>query len=185
MKHFKRLNRIINEVLQKHRIMQFERRLSMERSDMESVYMKFKDTVYRTAFSLCKDHTRAEDITSDVFFKCFTCQNIPEGDEHTKAWLIRVTINRCKDIFKSFRFKNVVSLDETQLIYETPEESDVYHAVMSLDAKYRIVIHLYYYEGYSTEEISKIIHKAAPTVRTRLKRAREMLKISLGKEFHT
>lgn len=152
---------------------------------MEKVYMQFKDTIYRIAFSLCKDHVRAEDVTSDVFFKFFTCKNIPKGDEHIKAWLIRVTINRCKDIFKSFRFKNVVSLDETQLVYETSEESDVYHAVMALDVKYRIVMHLYYYEGYSTEEIADIIHKASSTVRSRLKRAREMLKISLGKEFHT
>ncbi len=157
----------------------------MERSDMENIYVKYKDTVYRTAFSLCKDHVRAEDVTSDVFFKCFTCRNIPEGGEHIKAWLIRVTINCCKDIFKSFRFKNVVSLDETQLVYETPEESEVYHAVMSLDAKYRIVMHLYYYEGYTTAEIAGIIHKTASTVRSRLKRAREMLKVSLGKEFHT
>lgn len=157
----------------------------MERNDMENVYMQFKDTVYRTAFSLCKNYAKAEDVVSDVFFKYFTCKKIPQEDEHIKAWLIRVTINCCKDIFKSFRFKNVVSLDETQLVYETPEESDVYHAVMSLDAKYRIVIHLYYYEGYSTAEIAGIIHKAAPTVRSRLKRAREMLKISLGKEFHT
>lgn len=156
----------------------------MERSDMENVYVKFKDTVYRTAFSLCKNHARAEEVTSDVFFKSFTCKNVPEDDEHIKAWLIRVTINCCKDIFKSYRFKNVVSLDETQLIYEIPEESDVYHAVMSLDVKYRTVIHLYYYEGYSTAEIAGIIRKAAPTVRSRLKRAREMLKISLGKEFH-
>lgn len=156
----------------------------MERNDMERIYRAYKDTVYRTAFSLCKAHSTAEDVVSDVFYKCFTCRNIPEGDEHIKAWLIRVTINCCKDIFKSFRFRNVVSLDEEQLVYETPEESEVYHAVMSLDRKYRVVIHLYYYEGYSTAEIAGLISKAAPTVRSRLARAREMLKKALGKEFH-
>ncbi len=151
---------------------------------MEDVYRKYKNTVYRTAFSCCKNHSQAEDVTSDVFYRYFTCKNPPESDEHTKAWLIRTAVNRCKDIFKSFSFKNIVSLDETQLVYETPQESEVYHAVMSLPAKYRIVIHLYYYEGYTTEEIAGMIRKAPPTVRSRLSRARQLLKKSLGKEFH-
>lgn len=156
----------------------------MERNDMESVYKKYRNTVYRAAFSCCKDHIQAEDVTSDVFYRYFTCKKPPEGDEHIKAWLIRTAINCCKDIFKSFRYKNVVSLDETQLVYETPEESEVYHAVISLEAKYRIVIHLYYYEGYTTAEISDMIHKSDSAVRSRLSRARKLLKKSLGKEFH-
>lgn len=157
----------------------------MERNEMELIYDKFKNTVYRTAFAYCKNYAEAEDITQDVFIKCFTSDKYEfDSDEHIKAWLIRVTINRCKDIFKSFRFKNLVSLDNAnQLIYETPEESEVYNAVMSLPEKYRIVIHLFYYEQYSTKEISKITKKTDTAVRTQLSRGRDMLKKKLGKEF--
>ena len=141
----------------------------MEQNDMELIYDKFSNTIYRTAFSYCKNHADAEDITSDVFIKCFTGKYAYDSDEHLKAWLIRCTINRCKDIFKSFRFKHVVALDDAEIVYESPEESTVFHEVMNLPEKYRIVIHLFYYEGYSTKEIC---------------RGREMLKKSLGKEFH-
>lgn len=156
----------------------------MEQNDMELIYDKFSNTVYRTAFSYCKNHADAEDITSDVFIKCFTGKYAYDSDEHLKAWLIRCTINRCKDIFKSFRFKHVVALDDAEIVYESLEESTVFHEVMNLPEKYRIVIHLFYYEGYSTKEIAEILKKSDSAVRTQLCRGREMLKKSLGKEFH-
>lgn len=156
----------------------------MERNEMESIYDKFSNTVYRAAFSYCKNHADAEDITSEVFIKCFTGKKKFDSDEHLKAWLIRCTINRCKDVFKSFRFKNLVPLEDTELIYETPEESEVYHTVMALPEKYRIAIHLFYYEGYSSKEIAGILKKSDTAVRTQLRRGREMLKKSLGEEFH-
>ncbi len=156
----------------------------MKKTEMEKIYYKYKDIVFRAAFSYCKNQTMSEDITSDVFYRYFICKNPPDNDEHTKAWLIRTSINCCKDVFKSFRYKNVVALDETQLVYNTPQESEVYEAVMSLSPKYRIIIHLYYYEGYTSIEISEIINKSPATVRSRLSRARQMLKNSLGKEFH-
>ena len=131
----------------------------MEQNDMELIYDKFSNTIYRTAFSYCKNHADAEDITSDVFIKCFTGKYAYDSDEHLKAWLIRCTINRCKDIFKSFRFKHVVALDDAEIVYESPEESTVFHEVMNLPEKYRIVILLFYYEGYSTKEIAEILKK--------------------------
>ena len=107
-----------------------------------------------------------------------------ENDEHLKAWLIRVTINRCKDIFRSFRFRNIVSLDNANhLSYEIPDENKVYNAVMSLPEKYRIIIHLFYYEEYSTREIAGITRRSESAVRTQLHRGRELLKKILGKEF--
>lgn len=151
---------------------------------MEHIYDKFKNTVYRTAFSYCKNPNDAEDITSDVFVKCFTGKTMFEDDEHLKAWLIRVTVNSCKDIFRSFRFRNTVPLDDREIKYETSEETEVYHAVMGLPEKYRIVIHLFYYEGYSSKEISDILRKSDTAIRTQLRRGRELLKKSLGKEFH-
>ena len=80
-------------------------------------------------------------------------------------------------------FYNSVPLDEAELVYETPEESAVYHAVMELPPKYRIVIHLYYYEGYTVTETAKIIGKSETAVQTQLYRARKLLKKTLGEEM--
>ena len=156
----------------------------MQRNEMEEIYDKYKNVVYRTAVTCCKNFSEAEDITQDVFIKCFTSDKMFENDEHLKAWLIRATINRCKDIFRSFRFRNIVSLDNAnQLSYETPDENEVYNAVMSLPEKYRIIIHLFYYEEYSTREIAGITRRSESAVRTQLHRGRELLKKTLGKEF--
>lgn len=155
----------------------------MEKIHMEQAYEKYSDVVFRTAYSLLKDISEAEDITSEIFIKYFTCGKAFENEEHEKAWLIRITINRCKDLFRSFRIKNRVSMEEYKAYCEDGDESAVVEAVMRLPEKYRIVIHLFYFEGYSTDEIGKIIGKRANTVRTRLSRARTMLKELLGEEF--
>lgn len=126
---------------------------------MAEIYDKYKNTVYRTAFAYCRNNADAEDITQEVFIKHFQRNRDFSDEQAEKAWLIRVTANRCKDLFKSFRYRNcTVPLDEVNLIYETPEESVVYHAVMELPAKYRLVIHLYYYEEYSVKEIGVAGH---------------------------
>lgn len=151
---------------------------------MAEIYDKYKNTVYRTAFAYCRNTTDAEDITQEVFIKHFQRNRDFSDEQAEKAWLIRVTANRCKDLFKSFRYRNcTVPLDEVNLIYETPEESVVYHAVMELPAKYRLVIHLYYYEEYSVKEIGGIIGKSETAVQTQLYRARNLLRKALGKEL--
>lgn len=156
----------------------------METSKMAEIYDKYKNTVYRTAFAYCRNTADAEDITQEVFIKHFQRNRDFPDEQAEKAWLIRVTANRCKDLFKSFRYRNcTVPLDEVNLIYETPEESDVYHAVMELPAKYRLVIHLYYYEEYSVKEIGGIIGKSETAVQTQLYRARNLLRKALGKEL--
>lgn len=155
----------------------------MEKSHMEEIYEKYSDTVFRTAFACVKHVAEAEDITSEVFVKYFTCSKRFEDEQHEKAWLIRVTINKCKDLFRSFGFKNRVSMEEYQPYCVIQDESDVLEAVMKLPKKYRIPIHLFYFEGYTTEEIGRITKTNSQTIRTRLSRARNMLKKSLGKEF--
>lgn len=151
---------------------------------MAEIYDKYKNTVYRTAFAYCRNTADAEDITQEVFIRHFQRNRDFPDEQEEKAWLIRVTANRCKDLFKSFRYRNcTIPLDEVNLIYETPEESDVYHAVMELPAKYRLVIHLYYYEEYSVKEIGGIIGKSETAVQTQLYRARNLLRKALGKEL--
>lgn len=155
----------------------------MSNAEMESLYNKYKNSVYRLAFSYCKNTADAEDITQETFFKRFTSDIIFSDEKSEKAWLMTVTANKCRDLLKSLTYKFLyysVSLEEANLIYETPEESAVYHAVMELPPKYRIVVHLYYYEGYSVAEIGKILSRSETAIQTRLYRARKLLKKSLG-----
>lgn len=156
---------------------------SVEAREMEQIYDKFHASVYRMAFAYCKNRADAEDITSEVFLKRFGCSKTFESERHETAWMMRVTINQAKDLLRIFRRRNEVPLEEAALVFESPEEHEVYHAVMDLPAKYRSVIHLFYYEGYSTAEIAQITGRSETAVRTQLSRARAMLKKVLGEEF--
>jgi len=157
----------------------------MSDSEMAELYDRYGSSVYRLAFSYCKNTADAEDITQETFFKRFT-SNVSFTDEKSeKAWLMTVAANKCRDMFRSLAYKYFyysVPLEEANLTYETPDESAVYHAVMELAPKYRLVIHLYYYEGYSVAETAKIIGKSETAVQTRLYRARKLLKKSLGED---
>lgn len=147
---------------------------------------KYIDTVFRVALSWMKNHAEAEDITQTVFLKLYR-EPKPFGSEaHVKHWLIRVTINECKKTFRSpFRAAEDIADYANSLRFETPEQSELYDAVMDLPQKYRVPIFLYYYEDYSTAEISKILGIPTPTVATRLRRGREQLKQKLQEaEYH-
>ena len=156
----------------------------MTRQQMEQIYDKYHLSVYRLAFAYCKNRADAEDITSDVFLKRFEMDPAFTDGRHETAWMMRVTANRAKDLLRSFRCRFSVPLDEADLVYQSPEESTVYHAVMELPAKYRAVIHLYYYEGYSVAEIAEMTDTSETAVQTQLYRARKILKGKLGEEFN-
>ena len=159
----------------------------MNDAEMEQIYDKYSSAVYRAAFAYCKNSADAEDITQETFIKRFQ-SNVDFRDEKAeKAWLIKVAANKCRDMFRSPRYRfmyHSVPLEEAGLIYETPEESAVFRAVMELPAKYRIAVHLYYYEGYSVAEIAEITGKSETAVQTQLYRARKMLKKALGEEMY-
>lgn len=150
---------------------------------MEQIYDKYHESVYRLAFAYCKNRADAEDITSEVFLKRFSSRTVFENERHETGWMMRVTINQAKDLLRSFRYRFSVPLEEAALSIETPEEHDVYHAVMELPVKYRSVIHLFYYEGYSTAEIAEMTGRSETAVRTQLHRARKLLKEALGEEL--
>ncbi len=107
-----------------------------------------------------------------------------QNDEHEKAWFIRVTINACKDLLKSFYQKRIVPIEAAREMAFTidNEQSDVLEAVLSLPKKYKDIVYLFYFEGYSANEISKITGKKENTVYTLLARARTLLKNMLGGE---
>ena len=144
----------------------------------------YADTIKRVCTVYLKNYADTEDIFQTVFLKYILSSVVFESDEHEKAWFIRVTINSCKDLLKSFFRKNTVSLDEVIPPSEemTEEHREVLEAVLSLPAKYREVIYLHYYEGYSGVEIAEMLNKNVNTIYTLLNRAKEMLKKVLGGE---
>ena len=129
-----------------------------------------------------KSYADTEDIFQTVFLKYVLSSVSFENEEHEKAWFIRVTINTCKDLLKSFFHRHVTSLDE---ILERPaqmreDHREVLEAVLSLPQKYREVVYLHYYEGYTAPEISRILGKKVNTIYTLLTRSKQMLREKLG-----
>ena len=139
------------------------------------------DTVFRVAFSYMKNRSDADDITQNVFIKLYNSNTEFESTAHIKYWLIRVTVNECKKAFLS-PWRNSLPLEDyaASLTFETKEHSELFYAVMALPKKYRVAVFLYYYEDYSTEDISKLLGIPKATVFTHLKRGREKLKITLS-----
>ena len=141
------------------------------------------DMIFRLAFSRLKSRTDADDVTQNVLLRLYETKKVFENDDHLKFWLVRVTLNECN---KHWRFhrnqtENLENYTDT-LIFEEPYYRDLFEAVMALDQKYRVVILLYYYEGYSVAEIAKLLRLPQGTVGTRLKRAKERLKVDLSEE---
>ena len=146
--------------------------------EVNRVIELYGDTVRRLCMIYLKNYADTEDIFQNVFLKYATSSIKFENDEHEKAWFIRVTINKCKDLLKSFFRNRTVSLDD---IVEKPEAipsdyREVLEAVLSLPQKYRNVVYLHYYEGYSAPQISHILGKNVNTVYTLLTRSKKMLR---------
>ena len=150
----------------------------MRGSDFETAAEKYRDNIYAIAFNFFKNSSDADDVVQDVLLKLYRTERTFESDEHVRNWLLRVAVNQCKKISISSWFRKNMPLEEyaESLQYETPEESDLFFAVMALPKKYRAIVHLYYYEDYSTREIAEMLRLKEPTVRTRLLRARKTLK---------
>lgn len=144
----------------------------------------YTDSLFKIAYSVCKNKQDAEDAVQTTFLNLYTLDKIFDSDEHMKNYLIKATINNCKHMFTAPWRKNVVLLEEYKdesyyTMDNWNEHYEVLKAVMSLPDKYRLVVHLYYYEGYSVKEISGLISEKETTVQTRLMRARNKLKTLL------
>jgi len=143
------------------------------------IVAKYSHNIIRIAFTYVKNTADAEDIMQETFLSFIQQNPVFESEEHEKAWFIRVAINKSKDYLKSGRFKNIVPLTE-DLSYLPEEERGVLEEVMKLDKKYRVPIHLFYYEGYSINEIAEIMQTKASTIKTWMYRGRNILKNKLG-----
>ena len=147
---------------------------------------KYSDMVLRIAYTYLKNRADAEDIVQDVFLRIIDKKPSFNDESHEKSWLIRATINMCKNKVNMFWNKNKCSIDDVQEFavsdkYNT--DTSVFQAVMALGEKYRVVVYMYYYEGYSTPEIADVIGKNETTIRSLLHRARNKLKDMLKEDY--
>ena len=153
----------------------------MTKWDINVIVEEYADTITRICYSYGKNYDDTQDIMQNVFLKLMRANPEFHSKEHEKAWIIRVTINECKDFLKNI-FRRHTSLEEAQEIpiEEKEDLSYIREAVLKLPDKYTSVIYLFYYEGYTAVEIAGILHKKENTVYTWMNRARQMLKDMVG-----
>ena len=147
---------------------------------------RYGDTVRRLCMIHLKNEADTQDIFQTVFLKYLLRDSPFESGEHEKAWFIRVTLNACRDLLRSFFRRNTVPLEELtgQADQLTDGGREVLAAVLALPQKERQVVYLHYYEGYTAPELSEILWRKVNTIYTDLARARARLKESLGGEHH-
>ena len=150
------------------------------RMQTEVLVERYQQNMFAAALSACKDPQDAEDAVQEALLAYHTSGKEFESEEHIRAWLLRVAINKAKNMRMSFWKKHKVSLEDyiESISFETEQESGLFEAVMELPEKYRVVLHLYYYEDYSIREIGKILRRTENTVKSQLSRGRALLKES-------
>lgn len=156
------------------------------RDEMERIILEYGDMIYRLAYTQMKNRDTADDIYQEVCMKLIQQRERIEPEEHLKAWLLRATVNCCKDYWKSAWVQKIIcGFPEDRERMEMASENDakefVVECVHKLPQKYRLVIHLYYYEDYSQKEIAALLGMKENTVASLLKRGRERLKKMLEK----
>ena len=151
------------------------------RLPVQELMNMYKNNVYAAAFSICKNASDAEDVVQDTFLKYYMTHKNFDSEQHIRAWLLRVAINKAKNIQASFWRRNGVPLEDyiETLSFETPESKDLFEEVMKLPEKYRVVVHLFYYEDYSVKEIARILKISESNIKVRLSRGRALLKDAL------
>lgn len=147
---------------------------------------RYQDHLFAAAFSVCRNAADAEDLVQETFLQYHTSNQQFDSEQHIRAWLLRVAINKAKNLSLSFwRRKSLPLSDYTEtLAFEAEEDHTLFDAVMVLPRNYRVVIHLFYYEDYSVGEIAEILHLTEGTVRVRLTRGRKLLKETLKEAWH-
>lgn len=157
--------------------------LGEHRADVAEMYDKYADMLYRIALVQLGASEDAEDAVQDVFTKYLGASPSFRDSEHEKAWFIRVTVNRCHDIFRRNSKRSHLPLEEAQDITHTHEdETDVTGIVHALPEKYRAAVTLHYLEGFSVEETARLLKLTVSAVKMRLARGREKMKEIMSRE---
>lgn len=155
------------------------------RLPVQDLMNMYKNNVYAAAFCICKNASDAEDVVQDTFLQYYMTHKNFDNEQHIRAWLLRVAINKAKNIQSSFWHRNGMPLDDfiETLSFETPETKELFEEVMKLPEKYRVVVHLFYYEDYSIKEIAKILGTTESNIKVRLSRGRVKLKDALKEDW--
>ena len=155
---------------------------------IDELMNKYGQEILQLVNSYVKNKTIAEDLTQDIFVKCYRSLNTFKGKSKVKTWLWRIAINHCKDYLKSWYQKNVLAIENEfvytvdskesveQTVIKNDEDERLVFEVMNLPIKYREVIYLFYFEELPIKEIAQVIEVKENTVKTRMRRAKELLK---------
>ena len=147
--------------------------------EFSKIFYLYKDDIFRLAYSYTLNRSDAEDIVQNVFMKLYN-NNKKIDASYLKKWLVKVTVNESKNILRSNWFKNVFKDNEKVNNYsELYSDKDVLDMLRKIPKPYRMVLHLYYFEGYSIKEISNLLHKNENTIKTHLRRAKKELKMEM------
>ena len=152
----------------------------MTESKLLALFDQYHNMVYRLALTATRSPQDAEDIVQTVFLKLLDGKSVPMPGKE-RAWLAQVTVNACRDLLRSFWRRKIQPLAES-IPFSTPEEGTLFDAVLELPAKYRLVVHLHYYEGYTCEEIGSFLNVSPSAVSMRLHRARNLLRSNLKED---
>lgn len=159
--------------------------------EIAAIYHRHVDTVYRICFSYMKNAADTEDIVQETFLKLITYGRQFQSENHEKAWLIVTASNACKDALKhwSRKTENIENCRipaDFDFSEDFSKDNEIVDAILRLPVKYKDAVYLYYYEGYTTAEIAKMLHCPNSTVRNRLAKARKLLKkyFSGGDDYH-
>ena len=152
------------------------------RLSVDEAFQRYGDRVFSAAFAVCHSREDADDAVQDTFVKYYTRNEEYADENHLKAWLLRVAINRARDIAGSFWRKHRVSLEDYMdtLEFSQPEDRALFESVMKLPRKYRMALYLHYVEEYSSGEIARILKIPQSTVLTHLSRGRKLLRKKLA-----
>lgn len=152
----------------------------MQGMSLKNAVEIYRDMVFRLAYTYMRSAADADDVTQDVFVKLLRSEQMFESQEHLRNWLVRVTINECKSLFRK-PWRRVEDIEQYALSLEQPssEHTELLVDVMRLPEKYRVPIVLHYYLEFSTDEIAELLKCPSATVRTRLARGRSKLRCVL------
>lgn len=149
----------------------------------EQILNTYGNTILRLAYSYLHNMADAEDILQETLIRYLTSTPEFQNPDHEKSWLLKVAANLSKNRIRYNKHRDTDELSETLVAENRPDLSFVWDAVRSLPIKYRSVIHLFYYEGYTSGEISKILGRKSSSVRSDLRRGREQLKSILKEAY--
>lgn len=156
--------------------------VTIDKDVFESKYEQYKDTLFRIAFTYLKNTEDCEDVIQEVFIEYLNNLLGFDSEEHEKRWLIRVTINKCKNYLDLFWNRNRVQMDSLEMFNISRDEENVLGMVLALPGKYKAVIYLHYIEGYKVNEIARILRISSSAVKMRLKKGRELLRMEYGED---